>query len=147
MSQTPTKRIVIGPMPDLRPALDRSYHYPPEVLELLVDTIRVQSRQCQRFCGISGLFSARTPLSSILKRRCCANMYDGSAAKPHAAAPRAVPDPSASHKAPGLSDRLRQREDQSHPPEDQGDRGGRVRRIKAAPKIVVLRVQAPSPWP
>lgn len=26
-------------MPYLRPALDRSYHYPPEVLELLVDTI------------------------------------------------------------------------------------------------------------
>ena len=25
---------------------------------------RVQSRQCQRFCGISGLFSARTPPSS-----------------------------------------------------------------------------------
>jgi len=26
-------------MPSLRPALDRSYHYPPDVLELLVDTI------------------------------------------------------------------------------------------------------------
>ena len=91
----------------------------------------MQSRQCQRFCGSSGLFSARTPLSSILKRRCCANLYDEAAAKPHAAAPRAVQDPSASHKAPGPSDRLRPREDQSHPPEDQGDRGGRVRRIKA----------------
>ena len=36
----------------------------------------VQSRPCQRFCGISGLFSARTPLSSILKRRRYVNMYD-----------------------------------------------------------------------
>jgi len=30
---------MVKPMPSPRPALDRSYHYPPEVLELLVDTI------------------------------------------------------------------------------------------------------------
>jgi hypothetical protein len=92
-------------------------------------------------------FLCSNPAEFDSQRRFCANLYDGAAAKPHAASPRAVQDPSASHKAPGLSDRLRQREDQSHPPEDQGGRGGRVRRIKAASKSVVLRVHAPSPWP
>ncbi len=53
--------------------------------------------------------------------------------RPHPTRPLpAVPDPSPSHTAPGLSERLRPREDQSHPPKDQGDRGGRVRKIQPA---------------
>ena len=36
---TPTTRRLKDPMSSPRPVLDRSYRYPPEVLELLVDTI------------------------------------------------------------------------------------------------------------
>ena len=108
---------------------------------------RVQSRQCQRFCGNPGPFSARTPLSSSFKKRCYVNILDGPAAKPHSTCPLAVQDPSASHKASGPSDRLRLWDDQGHPPEDQRDQGERVRRTKAAPKGVVPRLHATSPWP
>ena len=34
----------------------------------------VRSRQCQRFCGNPGPFSARTPLSSSFTKRCYVNM-------------------------------------------------------------------------
>ena len=81
------------------------------------------------------------------KTSCCLDMYNRSAAKPRSASPLAVQDQSASHTAPGPSDRLRQWDDQGHPPEDHGNRGGRVRRTKAVPRGVVPRVHATSPWP
>ena len=83
----------------------------------------VQSRQCQRFCGNPGPFSARTPLSSSFTKRCYVNIFDEPAAKPHSACPLAVQDPLASHKASGPSDHLRLWDNQGHPPEDQRDQG------------------------
>ena len=38
-SPAPGTPLAKVPMPDLTSTLDRSYHYPPDVLELLVDTI------------------------------------------------------------------------------------------------------------
>ncbi len=108
---------------------------------------RVQSRQCQRFCGISGLFSARTPLSSILKGCCSVNLYDGAAAPSHAAAPRAVPDPSPSHTAPGLSERLRRERIRATHRRIRGTEEEESGRSRRPPTSVLLRRHAPSPWP
>ena len=69
---------------------------------LLTHLGRVQSRQCQEFCGISGLFSARTPLSSFFKVRCYVSICDRAAAGPHSASRRVDPDPSAAPRLRAL---------------------------------------------
>jgi hypothetical protein len=71
----------------------------PQLLSLVE---RVQSRQCQGFCGISGLCSARTPLSSFFKVRCYVSIFDRAAAGPHSASRRVDPDPSAAPRLQAL---------------------------------------------